>query len=847
MRTLHRSWKRLFKSRIRRDREPGVGTERQFQVHPAENFDNAEAGESRSASQTTEAFARDVRYALRSLRQNREFAAAAILSLALGIGATTAIFSVADSALLRTLPYPQPERLVTVSLGGAMPAPVCEQFRQKARSIERAALFVNWNFNLGGPGEPERIPAARVSAELFDLLGVRPQLGRTFTPDEDQKGRANVVVIGDGLWKRRFGGDPRILGKTVRLSALPYTVIGVMPPGFRFPEGPEHNVYVGPFPPAEMWRPMGLEDWERTCGSCYNFAMLARLRPGVTPIAAAKELTAIRNRELRPEEGQESVTVLSLQNALTGKVRTSIQVLLGAMALALLIACANVANLLLVRGLRRREEAAIRYSLGATQGRLIQQGFTEAVTLAVCAAGLALPIAWGALKGLMAMAPPGIPGLGAARLDVRMFGFSLCLAFLTAIIFGVAPAVLVARAAPGSVVKAGARAATSAPSRFREALVVGEFALSLILLVGAGLLARSFVKVSAVSLGFRAENVLTMQLSLPQARYDDQQRAAFVEHLVGNCGALPGVTHAAAITTLPLTGDAEGWGLLAEDDPTQSNWVDARIRAVTPGYFATLGIRQQAGRDFDVHDTGKPNVAIVSQGLARRLWPGVASPLGRRLKRTPPLTVVGIVDDTRASGIEADVLPYMYVSYGQFAPPEFAVTIRSSSGPANLARAAKAEVWRLDKEQPVTHVAVMKQLVSDAIAPRRFQAVVMTLFAVFAVVLAAIGIYGVLSYSVGQRTHEIGIRMALGASRGYIVGRVMWQACVLAAAGAAMGLGAASQLVRFLRSLLFGVPPTDVLIFLGCTVLLLAVAAAASLIPARRAAKLDPMSCLRHE
>lgn len=796
-----------------------------------------------------ETFGQDVRYAFRSMRKNPDFAAAAILSLALGIGATTAIFSVADSVLFRSLPYLQPERLATVSVDGAVSAPLYELFRREARSIERAALFTNWSFNLAGQGEPERIPAARVSAELFRLLGVMPELGRTFTADEDQTGRENVVLIGDGLWKRRFEGDPNIVGRTLILNDAPHTVIGVMPPGFQFPEGPEHHATVGPFPPAEMWRPMALVDWERTCGGCFNFGMLVRQRPGVSTRETTAELTEILlNRQGRHGSPQTSmVTVRNLQDAVIGQVRTPILILFGAVTLALLIACLNVANLLLARGLRRREEIAIRLSLGATRTRIAQQGFTEALTLAVCAAGLALPIAWASVRGLVAIAPAGIPRIATATVDARMFAFSLCLALLTAVLSGIAPAVLTARRGPGEAMKTSVRTATVAPSRLRTALVVSEFALSLVLLVGSGLLARSFLTVSHIPLGFRAENVLTMQLSLPDTRYDDRRRAALIDRLISNCSALPGVTVAAATSTLPLTGEAEGWGLLAEENPNREDYTMARTRAITPGYFRALGIRVRAGREFNDNDRGTRPVAIVSETAARRLWPGVADPVGRRLLGKPPMTVVGIVDDTHASGVDAEVRPYLYVPFWQFAPPEFAVVVRSAANPLSLVNPVKTEIWRIDKDQPVTHVAVMKQIVADSIAPRRFQATLMTLFASFAMVLAAIGVYGVLSYAVAQRTQEIGIRMALGASRWSVVAGVLKQASILAVAGAALGLIAAFRLAPLLRSLLYGVEVTDQSIFLGCAVLLVGVALVASIIPARRAARLDPIACLRYE
>jgi putative ABC transport system permease protein len=428
-----------------------------------------------------------------------------------------------------------------------------------------------------------------------------------------------------------------------------------------------------------------------------------------------------------------------------------------------------------------------------------------------------------------------------------MFGFAVGLALLTTLLFGIAPAVLMARQPPGRAVKTSGRAATQGPSRLRTALVVAEFALSLVLLVGSGLLGKSFLSVTKIPLGFQAENVLTMRLSLPSTRYDDQRRAMLIERLITNCSTRSGVMTAAATSTLPLTGEAEGWGLLAEDNPNRDDYTMARVRAVTPGYFRTLGIRLKAGRDFDQTDRGANPVVILSESAVRRLWPGVANPLGRRLLGKPPMTVVGVVDDTHASGIDADVRPYLYLPFWQFAPPDFAIVVRSAASPESLVKAIKSEVWRVDKDQPVTHVSLMQQLVSDSVAPRRFQAAVMTSFAAFALVLAAIGIYGVLSYSVAQRTQEIGIRVALGASRWKVIAGVLKQACILAVGGTAVGLIAAVQLTPLLRTLLYGVDATEKSVFLGCAVLLVGVAVVASVLPARRAAKLDPMMCLRYE
>jgi len=794
-----------------------------------------------------ETLAKDMRFAFRSLRKSPDFAAAAILSLALGIGAATAIFSIADTVLLRSLPYPEPQRLVTVSLGGAIPAPAQILFQREGRSLERSALFTSYWFNLPSQSEPERIPGARVSASLFDLLGVKPELGRTFTPEEDVDGRDKVVVIGDALWKRRFGADPGILGRTVRLNDAPYTIIGVMPPGFRFPEGPEHHVSVGPFPPAEMWRPMALVEWEQTCMGCYNFAMLARLRRGVTPQQASTELSGILKRQVHGED-IEPVDVLSLHRAVTGKVRTPLVILLASVGLTLLIACVNVANLLLARGLRRGEEIAIRLSLGATRWRIVQQGLMEAFALACCAALLAFPFAWAGIRGLVALAPAGIPRIGDVSPDPRLFAFALLLALATSVVFGITPALLLARQAPGTAMKAGTRVIGGAPSRVRAALVVAECALSLVLLVGSALLVRSFAAISRVPIGFRPEHVLTMQLSLPEARYDDHARTAIIAQLAERCGVLPGVTGAAAVSTLPLTGEAEGWGVRIEGDTNRDHFVMARARAVTPGYFRTLGTRLIAGREFAASDNGTNRVAVVSATLARELWPGDPQPLGRRLQGRPPITVVGIAEDTHASGLDAEVRPYLYIPFSQWSSGgEFALAIRTAGNPATLARAVKAEVWKIDRDQPVTHVSLMQKLVDDSVATRRFPTVLMILFAGFSVVLAAIGIYGMLSYSVAQRTQEIGIRMALGAQRSAVVGKIVAHACSLAVVGALFGLAAAWRLTRLLGSLLFGVAATEVAIFAACAALLVAVAIVASVIPARRAAKLEPVRCLRYE
>jgi len=782
---------------------------------------------------------KDAAYALRALRRNPGLTAVALCSLALGIAGATAIFSIVNSTLLRPLPYSDPARLVTISVGGAISAPLYDRFRSEARSLEQAALFVNTSLNLAGDREPERVPAARVSASLFPLLGVQPRLGRTFTPEEDQPGRDAVVIIGDGLWKRRFGGDPRVLGHKVLVNGIPQTVIGIMPPGFQFPDGPELPVWAGAFPPAEMWRPMAMMNDERTCEGCWNFAMIARLRPGIPPARARAELARI----LRDPAAETELTVRSLKDAVSGQVRAPLAILFGAVVVSLLIACVNVANLLIARGLRRQPEIALRVSLGAPRSRIVRQLWTESLVLAACSGLLAVPLAGVAIRALIAIAPPGVPGLAAATLDGRALAFAALLVLLTSLVFGTAPAVAAVRSSPADTLKSSGRSVAGIRSRLGAALVVAEFTLSLVLVVAASLLAKSFLTVAHTPLGFRAENVLTMRLSLPDTRYNEKQRTAFANLLVNRCAELPGVISAAAVSTLPLTGEAEGWGLKPDD--ADSRHVMFRVRAITPGYFRTLGIRLRSGRELTASDQGTGVAVVLSQLGAHLRWPGVRDPLGRQLGG---MTVVGIVDDTHASGLDSEVHPYLYIPFSnRFAPEEFAVAVRSASDPARLAGAVESEIWRLDKFQPVTHVAVMRQLVADSIAPRRFQALLMSTFAGFALLLAGIGIYGVVAYAVAQRTHEIGIRMALGATRGAIVAGVLLRASALAAIGSLSGLVAARMATPLLGSVLYGVRTFDLPVFTSAALLLIGVAGVAGLLPALRAARVDPTVCLRYE
>jgi len=530
-----------------------------------------------------------------------------------------------------------------------------------------------------------------------------------------------------------------------------------------------------------------------------------------------------------------------LKDAVSGHARAPLFLVFGAVAVSLFIACVNVANLLIARGLARQPEIALRISLGAARPRIFRQLLTESLMLALGATVPAIPLAAVAIRSLIAIAPANVPGIGAASLDARVLAFALALALLTTLVFGTAPAFVASRA-PSCVLKSSGRGATGRPSPLRSALIAAEFALSLVLVVCASLLAKSFIAVARTPLGFHAEDVLTMRLWLPEPQYNDQQRAVFADRLITRCAALPGVISAGGIDTLPLTGEAGGWGFGPDD--ADSRQVMFRARAVTPDYFRTMGIRLRSGRFFTNDDRGGRHVAIVSELGARQRWPAIRDPVGRKVSG---MTLVGIVDDTRASGLDSEVHPYIYVPFSQSPGWEFSLAVRTAGDPARFAAAVKSEIWRLDKDEPVTHVAMMRQLVADSIAPRRFPALLMGVFAIFALLLAGVGIYGVMAYSVAQRTQEIGIRMALGASPRGILTSVMWRAGALALAGAAVGLAASLALIPILRSLLYGISSLDPSVFAASAVLLLVIAAGAALRPALRAARVDPAVSLRWE
>ncbi|HYN85035.1 MAG TPA: ABC transporter permease [Pyrinomonadaceae bacterium] len=797
----------------------------------------------------------DVRYALRVMRKRPGFTAAAVAALALGVGATTAVFSVVNSVLLRPLPYPDSERIVVIAETSAqnpsmfVSYPNFLDWRERARSFEALSTMRHQSFNLSGGDEPVRVDGRQVSAGFFAVYGVAPALGRPFLEEEDRRGAAPVAVLSHGLWERRFGGDASIVGRTIVLDNRPYTVVGVMPQGFRG-AGASVDVLVpfGQFSHLPGWMGRDVRPGAQA---------VARLREGVTLDAARDELGAIAAR-LEAEHPQTNagvgVRVESLYERTVGGVRGALYVLLGAVAFVLLIACANVANLLLAHAAARRKEFAVRAAMGASRWRVVRQLLTESVLLSLAggAAGLLLTL-WG-VDLLAAAGAESIPRAAEIKVDVRVLLFTLGVSVLTGVVFGLAPALRSARAGWTEDLKeGGGKNAAGAPRRLSGALVVAETALALVLLVGAGLLVKSFARLLDVDPGFDASNVLTMSVPLPRTKYDGEAKVAgFYRQLVERVKGLPGVEAAAVGNELPLRG--RGWPVDVEatdrpaPPPGQSVIADWAI--VSPDYFRALGIGLLQGRALADTDTAEGQRAVViDEDLARHFWPeGDAVGKQLRVVGPKPFEVVGVARRVRSYGLDEQARMRLYVPVAQTPTLMMNLAVRSStSEPERLAKAVAAEVRAIDPDQPVYAVRTMEEALSESLAPRRLNATLLTVFAAVALALAAIGVYGVISYSVAQRTHEIGVRMALGAQGGDILRLVLRQGMLLALGGVAAGVLAALALTRVMTGLLFGVSATDPLTFAAVALVLTLVASLACLIPARRATKVDPMVALRYE
>ncbi len=804
----------------------------------------------------------DLRYGMRMLMKRPGFTAIAVLTLALGIGANTAIFSVVNAVLLHPLPYKDADRLAMVwetthqREADISPMPPADfvDFRDQSSVFEQMAYSRDGQFIHTGMGEPETIIGYRFSANFFDVLGAAPLLGRTFTEEEDRPGANKVAVISHKLWQRRFGGSPDVIGQSFTFNGAPYTIIGVMPPGFQHPQL------------SEMWTPIALAPADMTNRARSVLRVVARLKPGVTIKQAEAELAAIaRSLEERyPESNSgKSVKLESLRDSYTGDIQLPLKVLMLAVIFILLIACANMANLLLARSASRQKEIAVRIAMGASRARLVRQFLTESILLALAGGALGLLFAlWctGILTGLFPnnIANLNIPRVEEIPVDAKVLGFTLLISVLTGVIFGLVPALQSSMFSVNETLKeAGKSSMTSARGRrFRDLLVVTEMALALVLLIGAGLLIKSFLQLQRGDLGLDPKNVLTAQVVLPQYKYqDEERRRAFVRDCIARFEALPGVQSVGATNFLPLTGfwGTNSFTVEGQPAPPPGQEPEADARVGTENYFNTMGIRLLQGRQFTEADrAGAPKVAIINETLARRFFPNEDA-VGHRLNlgdaREPELwEIVGVVRDVKSFGLSEETHMDIYRPYNQVPFSLVAFAIRTASDPMNLVTAVRNEVWSVDKDQPFfSKVIPMEQLASDSITLRRVSMLLLGAFAILALVLAAVGIYGVMSYSVTERTHEIGIRMALGASRRDVFKLVVRRGLTLAVVGVGLGVFGAFAVTRLMASLLYGVSATDAMIFAAIPLILTGVALAACLMPARRATRVDPMVALRYE
>ena len=801
-------------------------------------------------------FPQDLRYGFRMLANSPGFTAVAALTLALGIGANSAIFTLVNAYLLRPLPVAEPGRLVLISeiqaakgFVGSVSFPTYLDWREQNQVFEELAAVRGEDFNLTGTDEPERLYGARVSAGFFRTLGVRPILGRGILSEEDQPGGARVVVLSRGFWQRRFGAQPDILGQALTLDGERFTVVGVAPSDFR----------ISRTAPYELWVPLALEP-NRAGRGTHFLLVMARLKPGISIARAQADLTAISSRLARqyPENIGWGAMVENLHARLMREARPALLVLLAAVGLVLLIACANLANLLVARGAARQKEIAIRTALGAGRLRVVRQMLTESLLLALLGGGLGLLLALWGVNLLNAIIPAGIQPLQAARADATVLGFTLLVSLATGVLFGLAPALNVSKPDLAQTLKEGGRSSSAAGrhGRLRDSLVVSEVALAMVLLAGAGLLIKSFMRLQQVDPGFRSESALTMELSLPQARYlKPQQRAAFYEQLLERIAGLPGVRAAGACTQLPLSGGETIWGLTIEGrpEPGPGEVLQAGHRSVSPDYFRAMSIPLRRGRYFTAQDReGAPGVVIINETMANRFWPN-QDPIGKRIRLgagrsgAPWIPIAGVVADVKYSGLDRQPGPEMFLPHLQNPSPRMAIVVRAATEPASLATALRSAVTALDRDQPVANIRTLEKIVSDSVAPRRLTMLLLGIFAALALVLAGVGLYGVISYSVTQRTHELGVRMALGAQPSEVLRLVIGHGMILTMIGVAIGLAGAFALTRFLSSLLFGVTARDPATFLAVALALASVALAACYIPARRATRVDPMVALRYE
>jgi putative ABC transport system permease protein len=810
-----------------------------------------------------ETLRQDVKFGVRTMRKNLGFTSVAVLTLALGIGANTAIFSVVNSVLLKPLPYPNAERIAAIqelNAKGSRVQVTAANFldwRKQNTVFEHLAAILARPSNLTAGDEAERIDLAMTSADFFEVFGVRPQLGRFFLPEEERAGHAPVAVISHGLWQRQFGGDASAVGRSVTLDGQAYTVVGVAPVGFQYPDKTE--AWLPPFQLVPTLSPQ--MDLERGRGFGFLSAV-GLLKQGVTVERANDEMTAItaRLRQQYPETNNNRFDrVESLRTNLVGERIAALLLLLGAVALVLLIACANVSNLLLARAASRGKEIAVRLALGATRLRLVRQLLVESMLLA-CAGGAAgLVLGWWGVDLMRGLLPADFPRAQGIGVDLRALAFTSLVSLLTGVVFGLAPALRATNPDVNESLKESSRgsAGDGRRSRVRSVLVVSEVAISLVLLVGAGLLFRSFLRLQSVELGFRPERLLTFRVAPSGPNFDtDPKYSAFYDQIAERVRSLPGVDAVGVINTLPLAkGPTTAFSVEGRPPLTKDKWPRVNYRSVSPDYFRAVGVSVIKGRAFDAHDNySAPLVVVVNQSLARRDFPG-EEPVGNRIntgalgRDGQPiwLEIVGVVGDVRSLELSSEPTPEIYSSYLQDPFADMSFVVRTAVEPEGLIPAVREAVRQVDRAQPVTEFREMEQLVGEAAAQPRFNSLLLAVFAGLSLLLAAAGIYGVMSYGVTQRTREIGLRVALGAQRGDVLKLVVGRGMALTLLGVGIGLAASFGLTRLLRSLLFGVSETDPLTFACVALLLTLVALLACYVPARRATKVDPMVALRYE
>jgi len=813
-----------------------------------------------------EATWQDIRFGLRMLRKNPGFTAVVVFTVALGIGVNTAMFSILNTVLLRPLPYPRGDRLVvvdgTLSSVGApqktlLSAPDFLDLKQQTRVFESLAAYRWEGFDLTGNGEPLRLSGARVTADLFHVLGIRPLWGRPFSSAAETTGADRMVLIGHSLWQRRFGADTNLIGKAIVLTDIfhapdSYTVVGIMPPGFDFPQRGNDK--------AEFWVPMAMDTEDaKDRGNRWMAQVLGRLKPGVGLAQAQVEMTMLASRlaTAYPDSNQGwKINLTSLHEHTVRNGRLALLVLQAAVALVLLIACANAANLLLSRSLVREKEITIRSALGASRARVVRQLLVESLLLALLGGLVGGLLMLCCFKLMVAIVPADLPRVSELRMNGPVFGFTLAVSVATGVIFGLAPALQLSRPNLNlALAESSQRSSGSGrQSRLQGLLVVTEIALATVLLAGAGLLLQSLVHLRHVPLGFNPDQVLALGIQLPDGRYPNPaQQVAFFDDVLNRIATLPAVRSVGAIRELPIGANRSVVPLEVEGQPApkpgDKTW--ASPVAVSQNYFPTMGIPLLKGRWFSAQDReGGPEVAMVNEAMARRFWPGEEA-LGKRFKMANSpwswFTVVGIVKDARQVGEETQHLPEFFRPMAQFPNAWMTIVVKTTGDPLKSAALLRSQIWAVDKDLPIQSVRTLEQILSESVARPRFYASLVTTFAALALILTAVGVHGVMAYAVSRRTHEIGIRMALGADRSHVLKLVLKRGMMLVLAGVVLGTVGAVALTRYATSLLYGVKATDPLTFALVALLLTAVALLACLGPARRAARVAPMAALRYE